>query len=514
MDLREYEHLKFALAAVLQQIPSPETHERRERLRELFSRLAEDRFNLVVVGRFSRGKTSLMNAVLATDRLPTGIRPLTSVITTVAYGPKEQAVIHYLGLGIPEDIQLARLPEYITENGNSGNRRRVRVAEVQLPAEFLRRGFYFVDTPGLGSPILANTRTTEEFLPQADAFVLVTSYESPLSEEELRTLRAAASRRVFVVVNKQDMVSDAERDEALRYLREQLGGHFGETLQIFSVSARDGLEAKQRNDPQRLADSGLPRLEEALVRFLTEDKTREFLIGMCERAIGVVRELAPAGDRDRLGAQVEALAKRIIEDHRQVPPRPLAPPGVSTAVDPTPRLRPCEICGHVLDRVFEFLRHFQYDITLDPNRQQTLAEAGGLCSFHAWQYETVASPRGTCIGLPATFDHWAARLQDLVRSPLPSDVRRARLDALFPQPETCALCRVRADAEASAVSSIAAAAAPPADAGRHAVGAVPAAFPHARSRGFRPRDAEQAVGPRSGGIAAPGRGHAPLRPET
>jgi hypothetical protein len=33
MDLREYEHLKFALAAVLQQIPSPETHERRERLR-------------------------------------------------------------------------------------------------------------------------------------------------------------------------------------------------------------------------------------------------------------------------------------------------------------------------------------------------------------------------------------------------------------------------------------------------------------------------------------------------
>jgi hypothetical protein len=141
MDLREYEHLKFALAAVLQQIPSPETHERRERLRELFSRLAEDRFNLVVVGRFSRGKTSLMNAVLATDRLPTGIRPLTSVITTVAYGPKEQAVIHYLGFGTPEDIQLARLPEYITENGNSGNRRRVRVAEVQLPAEILRRRF-------------------------------------------------------------------------------------------------------------------------------------------------------------------------------------------------------------------------------------------------------------------------------------------------------------------------------------------------------------------------------------
>jgi len=37
---------------------------------------AEDRFNLVVVGRLSRGKTSLMNAIMGTDRLPTGMVPL------------------------------------------------------------------------------------------------------------------------------------------------------------------------------------------------------------------------------------------------------------------------------------------------------------------------------------------------------------------------------------------------------------------------------------------------------
>lgn len=96
MDLREYEQIKFEFAELLRsvQIVVPrDRHNEHERIRELFSRLAEDRFNLVVVGRFSRGKTSLMNAILGTDRLPTGIRPLTSVITTVAYGSKEQAVI-------------------------------------------------------------------------------------------------------------------------------------------------------------------------------------------------------------------------------------------------------------------------------------------------------------------------------------------------------------------------------------------------------------------------------------
>jgi hypothetical protein len=110
---------------------------------------------LLVVGRFSRGKTSLMNAVLGTDRLRTGIRPLTSVITTVSYGSTEKAVIHYAGFNIPQEVRLAELPQ----EGNSGNRRNVRIADVQLPAELLRRGFHFVDTPGLGSPIIQNTRT-------------------------------------------------------------------------------------------------------------------------------------------------------------------------------------------------------------------------------------------------------------------------------------------------------------------------------------------------------------------
>jgi predicted GTPase len=53
---------------------------------DLLTRLAEDRFNLIVVGRFRRGKSTLMNAILGGDHLPTGIVPLTSVITTLLAG--------------------------------------------------------------------------------------------------------------------------------------------------------------------------------------------------------------------------------------------------------------------------------------------------------------------------------------------------------------------------------------------------------------------------------------------
>ena len=112
MDLREYEQHKFAIAEVLRQtsLASSDPRKWRERTSDLFARLADDRFNLVVIGRFSRGKTSLMNALLGTDRLPTGIVPLTSVITTVAYGSAERAILRFERRFMDQEISLDALP--------------------------------------------------------------------------------------------------------------------------------------------------------------------------------------------------------------------------------------------------------------------------------------------------------------------------------------------------------------------------------------------------------------------
>jgi len=234
MDLREYEQNKFTIAEILRSASAygPEqANGLRERLEPLFARLAEDRFNLVVVGRFNRGKTSLMNAILGTDRLPTGIVPLTSVITTVGYGSKERVVLKYRNRILDTEIPIEALPRHVTQQGNPGNVQGITTAEIQLPADILRRGFHFVDTPGLGSVIVENTLTTEAFLPEADAFVLVTSCDSPLSEEEIRFFKAASSsgRRIFVVLNKHDTVSAEQQQTVLRFIRDQLDCFFGRT---------------------------------------------------------------------------------------------------------------------------------------------------------------------------------------------------------------------------------------------------------------------------------------------
>jgi small GTP-binding protein len=456
MNLREYERAKFELADILRSAwlnvdANPEIV---RVSRDFFARLAEDRFNLVVVGRFNRGKSSLMNALLATTRLPVGVVPLTSVITTVSYGSEEQALIEYRNRHLPDRVPLDRLAEYVTERGNPGNARDVTTARVQLPSGLLLRGFHFIDTPGLGSSIVENTRTTEAFLPEADAVVLVTSYESPLSEEELQILvRVAASpRRVFLVVNKQDTVSTEERGEVLRHIRDQLSRILGADVQPFSVSARLALHANEIADRQRYAESGLPAFEEELTRFLVEQKQSEFLYRMCKRAADALDALGDAApERERLRLLRVHIAPNQSSDI-QMRLSPAISESSATASRP-PRFSSCHVCTRIENALYTFLCRYQYDLIASQEARDRLADRGGLCELHTWQYEAIASPRGTCIGFSELLDRTAERLRDIAAAPACAPA--ITIDKLQPTPERCDLCAARFEAERTAIDEAA-----------------------------------------------------------
>ena len=459
MDLRDYEQRKFAIAEVLRAaslLVSDDRTDLRECLRELFARLAEDRFNLVVVGRFSRGKTSLMNAILGTDRLPTGIAPLTSVITTVTYGSREQVVLKYENRLLDKEIPIDSLPQYITQKGNPGNVHRIKTAEVQLPAEMLRRGLYFVDTPGLGSVIVENTLTTEAFLPEADAFLIVSSYESPLSEEEMRFFKAGASsgRRIFVVLNKHDMVSRDDRELVLAFVREQLQPIFEHsTPQLFSVSSLDGLEAKRSRDQLRLAASGIPEVEKQLVSFLLKEKSTEFLLRMCDRVREFLQELPHSAETVGLIDQIGTLAGKL--DATWKGDRADTFADATAAFPNLHRLASCEICAHVAERLWDFLCRYQYDLIVSHDEQARFASRGGFCPFHTWQYGSVASPYGICTGHPVLVDRLAAALRDSASTASVRGALLAKIKSLVPTQEDCALCEVRDKAEREAIEATA-----------------------------------------------------------
>ena len=331
--LEEYAKLKLQLAGTLRNLLHIVEHHKNEMAvgdcRRLLARLAEDRFNLAMVGQFSRGKSSLMNALLGAEKLPTGILPLTSVITTVAYGESERVLLQREGWTLPQEIRLNQLSEYVTQHGNPGNEKRVTLAKVQLPLEMLRLGVHFIDTPGVASALRANTRATRQFLPEIDAAILVTSFESPLTKTELDFLGEIREhvRTVFIVVNKHDLVPPEERLPVLEAMRDNLRTAFGGAeFDLFAVSARDALLAKQRGSAGNLEASGLPALEIALTSFLRARKARELLSRAADRTEGVARQQAISlriSERARAPEDAEVFHHRLqqilarINDERQ-----------------------------------------------------------------------------------------------------------------------------------------------------------------------------------------------------
>jgi GTP-binding protein EngB required for normal cell division len=301
--IRRYDELKLEVGAIAQtamlRCAKAKDQAGEREFQRLLARLTQDRFNLAVVGPFSRGKSSLMNALLGFDALPTGLLPHTSVVTTVTYGPRERVLIRSEGWPFPQEIRVDQLEDYVTERGNPGNRRHIALAEIQLPAEMLRRGLHFIDTPGVGSAILANTNTTESFLSEIDAAIFVTSFDSAISENDLEFLARvrATVGVVFVVLNKLDLISDSERDDVVRFVaerfeRDPLIGR----CDLFSVSAKRGLQAKLEGDSAALARSGVPELEAALAEFLSTNKIRQLSSRIVDRLITSLRRQHAAAE--------------------------------------------------------------------------------------------------------------------------------------------------------------------------------------------------------------------------
>jgi GTP-binding protein EngB required for normal cell division len=290
---------------------------------ELLSRLAEDRFHLVVLGEFKRGKSSLINAILGRALLPTAAVPLTSVVTAVRYGPLERASILRARRRFREAIPPDALADFVTERGNPSNVKGIASVEVEAPAAFLKRGLHLVDTPGVGSAHAESTAITRAFLPAADAAVFVTSAEAPLSRSELSFLDTVRSyvRRVFFVVNKMDVIDPAERAEVVRFVESALAERVGiDRPRVYPLSARLALEAKTSGASVALAASGLPALESALADFLSRERRQVFLAAILDRTLCLVdagrfalelrrKHAAPGNDasKDELARRLEAV---------------------------------------------------------------------------------------------------------------------------------------------------------------------------------------------------------------
>ncbi|MCZ7662826.1 MAG: dynamin family protein [Thermoleophilia bacterium] len=253
--------------------------------------------DVAVVGRFKAGKSSFLNHLIGRPVLPEDVLPATAVVTQVAYGPEDQGVVRSID-GTVQQVDLARVPEFVTEHLNPGNTKAVASVEVDLPSLAAYRGLRFVDTPGLDSVFTHNTRTAMDWLPHVGVALVAMSVDPPLAQNDLRLLAdvAAFTPEVVILLTKVDLVPRPELARVLAFVDAQVDERLGRRLPILPFSVKPGYEAEREATHAHLEDLIMSR--EDTSRAIVVHKLGH-LVGEAEQYLRVGLAAARANDEAR-----------------------------------------------------------------------------------------------------------------------------------------------------------------------------------------------------------------------
>lgn len=204
----------------------------------ILDRVEDESFEIAVFGRVSSGKSSLLNGILGSDILPVGVTPITAVPTRITYAPSRSMAVWFAERS-PQTYEADQLAEFATEQRNPGNRKHVTRIVLSLPAERLREGVTFVDTPGLGSLATSGAAETLAYLPRCDLGVVLIDGGTTLAPEDLRTIELLqeAAIPVHVLLSKADLLAPSDRERMIAYVKEHISAECGLDLPVHPVSA-------------------------------------------------------------------------------------------------------------------------------------------------------------------------------------------------------------------------------------------------------------------------------------
>jgi small GTP-binding protein len=174
-------------------------------------------FLLVVIGEFNAGKSAFVNALVGARVLEEGVTPTTTKLQVLQYGETPGRMIDASGADV-----------------------------VTAPVAFLR-DINIVDTPGTNAIFREHERLTNEFVPQADLVLFVTSADRPFTESERSFLQNIRDwgKKIVVVINKIDLLErPEEREQVRQFVAEHGRALLTTTPEIFPVSSRRALRQK------------------------------------------------------------------------------------------------------------------------------------------------------------------------------------------------------------------------------------------------------------------------------
>ncbi|MBQ3932408.1 MAG: dynamin family protein [Lachnospiraceae bacterium] len=177
------------------------------------------RVNTPVVGNFSTGKSSMINAIINKPLLSVDITPETAVPTEIYYGNNK---VYQYDQGRKIERRIDELPlKGLTIQTTS-------LVQVEYDNEFLKeiKSVNIVDLPGFDTSFELHNRAIDQYLPNSLAYLLVVSSDEPVLKESIAEFikeLKAYNMPVYVVITKCNRLDEDELEECKEELRKAVG---------------------------------------------------------------------------------------------------------------------------------------------------------------------------------------------------------------------------------------------------------------------------------------------------
>lgn len=222
---------------------------------------------LLVMGEFSTGKSTFINALLGENVMLTGASQVTAVNTKLVYGEKHSVTVHFKD----DSTQEYRLDEFdrlTAETNRQGKKLRTGILRVErhVPAEILKQ-INIIDSPGLNAQD-SHTKITKEAIPEADAVLWMFDIKDTAKESEFEEIRELPKKLMpIAIVNKMDTV-DEEEDDSETLIQGIEYKLKGKVQCVIPISAQMALMGKQKKSKQLLAESNITAVERMITDIL------------------------------------------------------------------------------------------------------------------------------------------------------------------------------------------------------------------------------------------------------
>lgn len=231
------------------------SNELNRQLLDLHSRFYEP-MRIAIVGKFSSGKSTFLNALLSNDILPTGITAVTSKVNYIKYDDNIRLQVAFKD-GREELYDINNISKFTDQRDNNDNDN-VKYLTLFYPLEILKY-ITFIDTPGLDSNSSSDTNTTEEILESVDGIIWLTLVQPPATKTEKNVLEKVIKRyssKSLCVINQKDTIDDEdELEEVIEYIEDEFSIYFSK---FEAISAKQALEARG-NSKRSLIENGFDK---------------------------------------------------------------------------------------------------------------------------------------------------------------------------------------------------------------------------------------------------------------